>query len=71
VQPAPHFHIAVYQTELPDGVRAQCFSSDEPSPRLYIILVRPGAEWQQDVRDEILAHVLPPVRRSSLEVRHN
>lgn len=71
LQPTPHLHIAVYHTELPDGVRAQCFSSDEPSPRLFIILVRPGLEWQKDVRDEILAHVLPPIRRSGLKVRHN
>jgi hypothetical protein len=50
--------IVVLKADLPEGVRAQCFSSVEPEPRGFIILVRPDVNWMDHAREEVFAHVL-------------
>ena len=57
--PAGRLEIVVLTANLPDGVRAQCFSSDEDAPRCFVILVADDEDWRTNVRDEIVAHVLP------------
>jgi hypothetical protein len=62
--------IVVLTASLPDEVRAQCFCSDQPDPRCFVILVRDDDEWRNNVRDEVFAHVLP-MASPSFNVKEN
>jgi hypothetical protein len=68
--PAGRLQIIVLTTILPDGVRAQCFSSDQDPAKCFLILVPDDEHWQTNVRDEIVAHVLP-VTSLGFEVRED
>jgi hypothetical protein len=57
--PVGLLQIVVLTATLPEGVRAQCFCSDQDPPRCFLIVVNDDDEWQTNVRDEIYAHVLP------------
>lgn len=61
--------ILVFMAELPEGVHAQCFSSDEEPTCCYVIAVRDTVDWRTHVRDEIFAHVLPIGQPTTLEVK--
>jgi hypothetical protein len=56
--PAGLLNIIVLSADLPEGVRAQCFSSGERQPRSFFVLVRADASWLENAREEIFAHVL-------------
>lgn len=68
--PVGRLQIVVLTTELPDGVRAQCFCSDQDPPRCFVILVRDDERWRDNVRDEVFAHVVP-LANSGIEVKDN
>jgi hypothetical protein len=71
-QPAPsgRLNIIVLIADLPTGVRAQCFCSDEPVPATYFVLVRDDAAWRTNARDEVFAHVLPFDSDPGVQVRN-
>jgi DNA-binding Xre family transcriptional regulator len=68
--PTGRLQIVVFTTNVPEGVRAQCFCSDEDDPRCFIVLVPNDDEWRTNVRDEIFAHVLP-MSAPGFKVRDN
>lgn len=68
--PAGRLHIIALTAQLPDGVRAQCFCSDQDQPRSFVILVPDDDQWRQNVRDEVFAHVLP-LANPEIEVKES
>jgi hypothetical protein len=69
--PAGALNISIFKTQLPEGVRAQCFCSDQDPPRWFVILVRDAVDWLSDARDEIFAHVLPITNSPKLEIKRS
>lgn len=67
--PVGRLNIIVLTSELPPGVRAQCFCSCELEPQTFFILVRDDASWRTNVRDEVFAHVLS-APRTKFDVAH-
>jgi len=69
--PAGVLNIFVFKADLPKGVRAQCFSSDQDPPRCFIVLVQDGPAWLACARDEIFAHVFPPFKPMGVDIKED